>query len=88
MIKPNNSFFRADSPKHRAQAGEILRIGNNNIPSRVFTFRELVDATNSFSTENLLGEGGFGRVYRGYIPDTMEVNKHFFTKFTLLCSNH
>ncbi|CAL4894257.1 unnamed protein product [Urochloa decumbens] len=63
----------SNSPKHRAQAGEILRIGNNNIPSTVFTFRELVDATNSFSTENFLGEGGFGRVYKGYIPDTMEV---------------
>ncbi|AQK94602.1 putative serine/threonine-protein kinase PBL23 [Zea mays] len=62
-----------DSPKHRAAAGEILRIGNHNIPSRVFTFRELVDATNSFCPENLLGEGGFGRVYKGCIPDTMEV---------------
>lgn len=68
----------ADSPKHRAAAGEILRIGNHNIPSRVFTFRELVDATNSFCPENLLGEGGFGRVYKGCIPDTMEViNEHF-----------
>ncbi|AQK94603.1 Protein kinase superfamily protein [Zea mays] len=63
----------SNSPKHRAAAGEILRIGNHNIPSRVFTFRELVDATNSFCPENLLGEGGFGRVYKGCIPDTMEV---------------
>ena len=79
-------FFLADSAKHRAQAGEILRIGNHNIPSRVFTFSELVDATNSFSLENMLGEGGFGRVYRGYIRDTMEVNKHFFSTSTLLRS--
>ncbi|PAN18793.1 hypothetical protein PAHAL_3G226300 [Panicum hallii] len=62
----------SNSAKHRAQAGEILRIGNHNIPSRVFTFSELVDATNNFSLENMLGEGGFGRVYRGYTRDTME----------------
>ncbi|XP_015692787.2 probable serine/threonine-protein kinase PBL7 [Oryza brachyantha] len=63
----------SNSPKHRAAAGEILRIGNHNIPSRIFTFRQLADATNSFGPENLLGEGGFGRVYRGFIPETKEV---------------
>lgn len=68
-----SNFLHADSTKHRAAAGEILRIGNNNIPSRVFTFRQLAEATNSFSQENMLGEGGFGRVYKGYIQDTMEV---------------
>ncbi|KAL6609710.1 hypothetical protein ACP70R_039679 [Stipagrostis hirtigluma subsp. patula] len=63
----------SNSPKQRAAVGEILRIGNNNIPSRVFTFRQLAEATNSFNPENLLGEGGFGRVYKGYIQDTTEV---------------
>ncbi|BAF17867.1 probable serine/threonine-protein kinase PBL7 [Oryza sativa Japonica Group] len=62
-----------NSTRNRAAAGEILRIGNHNIPSRVFTFRQLADATGSFSPENLLGEGGFGRVYKGFIPDTKEV---------------
>lgn len=72
-ISDREEVLHADSPKARAAAGEILRIGNHNIPSKVFTFLQLSDATNSFSPENLLGEGGFGRVYRGYNSETMEV---------------
>ncbi|XP_047084961.1 probable serine/threonine-protein kinase PBL25 [Lolium rigidum] len=37
------------------------------VSARSFTFRELAAVTNSFSQANLLGEGGFGRVYRGLI---------------------
>lgn len=33
--------------------------------SCVFTLREMEEATCSFSDDNLLGKGGFGRVYRG-----------------------
>ena len=38
-----------------------------------FTYEELVEATNGFSVQNLLGEGGFGSVYKGYLPDGREV---------------
>ncbi|WCJ25423.1 Protein kinase superfamily protein [Euphorbia peplus] len=38
-----------------------------------FTYGELVQATNGFSMKNLLGEGGFGCVYKGILVDGREV---------------
>ncbi|KAK1304115.1 Serine/threonine-protein kinase PBS1 [Acorus calamus] len=57
--------MRTDSCKPKFIADEILRIGNKNIVARVFTFRELASATKNFNAECLVGEGGFGRVYKG-----------------------
>ncbi|KAK8913607.1 Proline-rich receptor-like protein kinase PERK13 [Platanthera zijinensis] len=34
-----------------------------------FSYEELMDITNGFSQENLLGEGGFGCVYKGALSD-------------------
>ncbi|KAK9097010.1 hypothetical protein Sjap_022507 [Stephania japonica] len=34
-----------------------------------FTYKELVDATNNFTDEGKLGEGGFGGVYKGFIDE-------------------
>ncbi|XP_027348797.1 proline-rich receptor-like protein kinase PERK8 isoform X3 [Abrus precatorius] len=38
-----------------------------------FTYEELIQATNGFSAQNLLGEGGFGCVYKGLLMDGREV---------------
>lgn len=38
-----------------------------------FTYEELADATGGFSQANLLGQGGFGFVHKGVLPDGTEV---------------
>ncbi|KAJ7948965.1 putative Receptor protein kinase [Quillaja saponaria] len=40
---------------------------------RVLSYSSVVEATNNFSLENKLGEGGFGPVYKGKLPIGKEV---------------
>ncbi|KAF9673366.1 hypothetical protein SADUNF_Sadunf10G0016500 [Salix dunnii] len=44
-----------------------------SIAAQTFTFRELAAATKNFRPECLLGEGGFGRVYKGCIESIGQV---------------
>ncbi|CAA6661814.1 unnamed protein product [Spirodela intermedia] len=44
--------------------------GNGNIAAQAFTFRELASVTKNFRPECLVGEGGFGRVYKGRLEKT------------------
>ncbi|CAA3025876.1 probable serine threonine- kinase PBL26 [Olea europaea subsp. europaea] len=54
---------------------------NNNAPNQegsknealTFTFKELAVATKNFRPECMLGEGGFGRVYKGYLEKTGQI---------------
>lgn len=67
-----------DSSKHRYIHDEIAKYGKGNITSKIFNFRELSIATNNFTPENLLGEGGFGRVHKGYIDSLKQVISFYF----------
>ncbi|TQD77196.1 hypothetical protein C1H46_037253 [Malus baccata] len=44
-----------------------------HIAAQTFTFRELAAATKNFRPECLLGEGGFGHVYKGRLESTGQV---------------
>lgn len=46
--------------------GRILEVPN----LRIFTFSELRAATQKFKVDYVLGEGGFGRVYKGWVDET------------------
>ncbi|KAF4353433.1 hypothetical protein F8388_005035 [Cannabis sativa] len=61
--------------KHRgeAEAQNLTSINYDlergaGVPRR-FSYEDLASATNNFSNERKLGEGGFGAVYRGYLRD-------------------
>jgi serine/threonine-protein kinase PBS1 len=49
----------------------------NAISAQTFTFRELATATRNFRPECFLGEGGFGRVYKGRLESTGQVTFEF-----------
>ena len=48
--------------------------GSDHIKAQIFPFRELAAATRNFRADCLLGEGGFGRVYKGNLESINQVS--------------
>ncbi|MED6156217.1 putative serine/threonine-protein kinase pbl26, partial [Stylosanthes scabra] len=57
----------------KPKAEDTNQVDTSSIQANNFTFRELATATKNFRQEMLMGEGGFGRVYKGTIPATGQV---------------
>ncbi|KAK8495690.1 hypothetical protein V6N12_005596 [Hibiscus sabdariffa] len=57
---------------------------NNKIEAQTFSFRELATATKNFRRECLIGEGGFGRVYKGKLEKTGQVKTITFCLHCLM----
>lgn len=75
---PETQHHDVDSPKTARKEAKkykanIRNHANNNVAAKNFTFKELEIATKNFKEECLLGEGGFGRVYKGELERTGEV---------------
>ncbi|KAL1340033.1 hypothetical protein AAHE18_U088300 [Arachis hypogaea] len=100
---PAEDNFVAKPPDMKNKRPEdAAAIDPANIKAKHYTFRELATATKNFRQECLLGEGGFGRVYKGVIPATgqtvavkqldrngMNGNKEFLAEvYTLSQLNH
>lgn len=69
---------------HKSSAENIIKEATHqkssnkgDIAAQTFTFRELATATKNFRSECLIGEGGFGRVYKGHLNKTGQVLQDF-----------
>ncbi|KAG0521228.1 hypothetical protein BDA96_08G143300 [Sorghum bicolor] len=52
---------------------ELVWQGKSSSEFSVFEFEQLLEATNNFSEENKLGQGGFGAVYKGKFSQGLEI---------------
>lgn len=68
-------MFCADASKRKYITEEINKIGKGQITAKVFSYKALCVATNNFHPDKLIGEGGFGRVYQGYLESSNQVNE-------------
>ncbi|CAL1414885.1 unnamed protein product [Linum trigynum] len=77
LKKPKESMFHGDNSSEQAKAlrsSSPVFFGSREPPNlQAFTFSEIKAATNNFSTENVLGSGGFGPVYKGVLPRGEEI---------------
>ncbi|PKI57850.1 hypothetical protein CRG98_021753, partial [Punica granatum] len=75
-VSSNTSRLPSDRLGMRSNGGSKREIPaakdgpGAQIAAQTFTFRELAAATSNFRPECLLGEGGFGSVYKGRLEST------------------
>ncbi|KAL5722605.1 Serine/threonine-protein kinase pbl34 [Ranunculus cassubicifolius] len=66
LVISSTTTSNAESNSSTPKVGEELKIASQ---LRKFTFNELKSATRNFRPESLLGEGGFGCVFKGWIEE-------------------
>ncbi|GMJ05115.1 PBS1-Like 23 [Hibiscus trionum] len=68
-----NISFKSDASRKRYINEEVIKKGKGNTTAKTFDFSDLCTATNNFNPGNQLGEGGFGRVYKGQVDNPGQV---------------
>ncbi|KAG0555704.1 hypothetical protein KC19_12G188700 [Ceratodon purpureus] len=90
----------ADYSRAKLYGGMSLPPGINIKGVKAFTFAELARATNDFNVDHELGQGGYGKVYKGVLADgiivaikraqegSMQGATQFYTEIELLSRVH
>nr|TKW30895.1 hypothetical protein SEVIR_2G068200v2 [Setaria viridis] len=76
VLRMGGKSVRLQAGSRRTQdleGDEELIWDGKNSEFLVFDFEQVLEATNHFSEENKLGQGGFGAVYKGQFADGSEV---------------
>jgi serine/threonine protein kinase len=96
----SSTVMKQDQDSFQLAANEDILVSNGSsenrrIAARTFTFRELAAATSNFRVDCLLGEGGFGRVYKGYLETVdqldrngLQGNREFLVEVLMLSMLH
>ena len=71
--------------KQRTMNDVSLKSGEVGVPASIYTFRELAAATQNFNQEMLIGEGCFGRVYKGQLKHNNQVSETLSYLHLCLC---
>ncbi|KAK7257232.1 hypothetical protein RIF29_31053 [Crotalaria pallida] len=66
------TLTKNSTTSQKSGTASYISLTSTNL-GRIFSFQEILDATNKFDEKLLLGVGGFGRVYKGTLEDGTHV---------------
>ncbi|GMI83495.1 hypothetical protein HRI_002018800 [Hibiscus trionum] len=69
LIPVQNVAASNNSQSDNENSSGSQRGKNYNVDKISFSYEEMTEMTDGFAQQNLIGEGGFGCVYRGQLPD-------------------
>lgn len=64
-----------EEPENMDEVLRLWRIEDASLEFSLYDFSQIADATDNFSTKNILGEGGFGPVYKVFPCDYYALHK-------------
>ncbi|XP_047306634.1 putative wall-associated receptor kinase-like 16 [Impatiens glandulifera] len=69
IIKLREKFFQQNGGLLLQQKLSQDESSSSNQTTRIFTIEDLKKATNNYGEDRVIGQGGFGTVYKGVLPD-------------------